>query len=90
MAKAILRHLTIWCLSVTCSVITGFGLVLLVITITGNYYEVRYPIPAGEDDLGLGLMVVLWGGVASLLSIPLLILLTRVFKKVIEKFLKTG
>lgn len=90
MVKAALRHLIIWSLSVAFSLIIGLGWVLLVITIVGHYYELRHPIPLGEDDLGVGLMVVLWGGAASLLSIPLMIWLIRVFKRKIAKLLKAG
>jgi len=90
MVKVSLRNLTIWSLSVACSIATGIGLVLLVITIAGQYYELRHPIPVGEDDLGVGLIVVLCGMTASLLSIPLMIWLIRVFKRVIVKILKAG
>lgn len=90
MVKAALRHLTIWSLSVACSLAIGLGFVLLIITIVGHCYELRHPIPIGEDDLGVGLIVVLWGGAASLLSIPLIIWLVWVFKQVIAKLLKAG
>ena len=90
MAKTALRHLTILCLSVACSLITGLGFILLVITIVGHYYELRHPIPVGEDDLGLGLIVVLWGGTASLVAIPLIIWLIRVFKQAITRLLRAN
>lgn len=90
MIKSALCHLTILSLSVACSLATGLGFVLLVITTVGNFYELRHPIPISEDDLGVGLMVILWGGAASLLSIPLVIWLILVFKQIIEKLLKAG
>ena len=65
-------QLAIWLLSVTASLAVGFVGMLLVIIIFGYGYELHHPIPIGEDDLGLGLMVVLWGGLALLLAIPLM------------------
>jgi len=74
-------------LSVAGSLIAVVLFVLLVITISGSYYELLHPIPVGEDDLGLGLVVVFWGLTASLVAVPLIIWLVIVFKRNIKKFI---
>lgn len=70
--KTILHQSIIWFVPIMCSLASGVGWVFLVMTLAGHYYALRHPVPMGEDDLGLGLMVVLWGGLALLLAIPLM------------------
>ena len=83
-------QLAIWLLSVTASLAVGFVGMLLVIIIFGYGYELHHPIPIGEDDLGLGLMVVLWGGMALLLAIPFMFWLScRIYRFITKVFSKT-
>lgn len=79
--KTILYQSIIWFVSIMCSLASGVGWVFLVMTLAGHYYALRHPVPMGEDDLGLGLMVVLWGGMALLPAIPLMFWLScRIYR----------
>lgn len=86
----LIYQLAIGLLSVTASLVVGFVGMLLAIIILGYDYELRHPIPIGEDDLGLGLMVVLWGGMALLLAIPFMFWLScRIYRFISKPFSKT-
>jgi hypothetical protein len=86
--KAMFWQIIILGLSIICAIVAGLGWALLIATMAGYYYQSQNPTPAGEDNLGLGLMVVLWGSGAFLFSIPLVIFLVGVFKKAIAKILR--
>ncbi len=88
--KTILHQSIIWFVSIMCSLAFVVGWVFLVMTLAVHYYELRHPIPIGEDDLGLGLMVVLWGGMALLLAIPFMFWLScRIYRFISKAFRKT-
>ena len=90
MLTTMLRQSIVWLVAIVCALATGLGGVFLVAVMAGHDYALRHPAPMGEEDLGLGLMVSLWGGAAFLLSIPLMIWLLVVFKRAITKALRAA
>lgn len=68
-------------------VILGF-LIVKILNTAGNLYELQHPIPLGEDDLGGGLVVLAYSLIIVLASVPLSLLLIKLFQKILSKLLR--
>ena len=77
-------YMIIWCLSAVLSLAIGVGLVLLITTAIAHYYELSHPIVIGaEDDIGYGVIMMLWITAVSIITLPLVVFCTIFLKKTI-------
>lgn len=60
---------------------------IITLNIVDYIYQLKYPIPLGEDDLGAGLLMVFYLSIAFLGTIPLSYFLIMFFRKFLSKLL---
>lgn len=74
-AGSLLRHLAVWLFSSVLSILAGFSFIYGVILAVGLYYDAHHAIPnpvERGDDLGVGLVGILWASIALIVAIPLI------------------
>lgn len=79
-----------WAISSLIALITGLGLVFIVIQLVGWYYNSKHPMAVGEEDLGFGLIAILIFTVSVICVIPIAgLVLWRSKKFMSKKYYKT-
>lgn len=74
-------------LSIFISILVLALLVYVSGSATAYLYELRHPLPKGEDDLGFGLVILFWAITAFACAVPMFFLLYRFLLKRISQYL---
>lgn len=77
----------IWLFSIFASLLISIYLFIITVNTVGYIYELKHSIPSGEDDLGAGIVMLIYASIAFLSAIPLSYFLIIFFKKKLSKLL---
>ncbi len=83
-------RLAIWLASIFASFLTGFIFFYIGVQVAGYIYELEYPIPPGEDDLGAGFMMIADATIILVIAIILSLFLIKFFKKIFSQLFRSS